>query len=108
MKKPPCIRNLTEFKKGCPQKTWDGESGCTAWVEMSIATRGNPQQREIKKQCIDMWNFEFTWASLGVMEGVQIATEGDRNMTAMLTLGLTGGIPKDKLRDLAERQLKLE
>ena len=50
-KNPPCIRNLEKFKKvGCPKKQWDGEEGCPAWIELSVATKENPNKREIKNQ----------------------------------------------------------
>jgi len=106
--KPPCIRALPQFKKsGCPERPWDGQQGCTAWKEMSVASKGNPKQREIKKQCIDLWQFEFAWATLGSLEGVQIATEGNRNMTAMLSLVGAGRMKPEQLSDVAERTLKL-
>jgi len=109
MKKPPCIRNIDKFKKtGCPQKSWDGEEGCTAWVELSVATKGNPLQHEVKKQCIDLWSFEFAYAGLGTMEGIQAATEGGRNMNSMMALAMSGGLSKEKLQDVAERQLQIE
>jgi len=79
--KTPCIRNLDPFrKKGCPQKIWsaDGE-GCPCWIEMDVASRENPQKREIKKDCIDLWQFSFQWAMLGLLEGNQRATESFRN-----------------------------
>ena len=77
--KPPCIRNLPRFKKGCPQKIWDGEEGCPCWIEMSVAKRENPKEKEIKKDCLDMWHFSFQWAMLGLLEGNQQATESFRN-----------------------------
>lgn len=107
MKKSPCIKALPEFKKsGCPQQSWDGENGCPAWIELSVASKGDPQQREIKKQCIEFWMFDFAWANLGAMEGVQIATEGNRNMTAMMTLGFTGRMKSDQLAEIAKKQIE--
>ena len=88
--KPPCIRGLHQFKKGCPEQKWNGESGCPCWIELSVGTVGNPLQKEIKKQCIDLWNHEFQWASLGAMEGVQQAMEGNRNMLALASLVVSG------------------
>jgi len=78
--KPPCIRNLDKFKKtGCPEKQWDGEEGCPAWIELSVADRDNPNKREIRKQCLDKWLWEFNWAMLGLLEGNQQAIETFRN-----------------------------
>ena len=78
--KSPCIRNLEPFKKkGCPRKVWDGESGCPCWIEMAVANRENPRKKEVKKNCIDLWHFDFQWAMLGLLEGNQQATERFRN-----------------------------
>jgi hypothetical protein len=66
---PPCIRGLKRFEKaGCPQKTWDGENGCQCWKKLIIAKRGNPLEKELKEQCIDLWVFEFQWANMGQNE----------------------------------------
>ena len=76
----PCIRNLERFKKkGCPQKIWDGKEGCPCWIEMPVSNRENPEKKEIKKNCIDLWQFDFQWAMLGLLEGNQQATESFRN-----------------------------
>lgn len=76
----PCIRNLDQFKKkGCPQKSWDGKEGCPCWIELSVSKKGNPLEKEIRKQCLDMWLFEFQWAMMGLLEGNQQATESFRN-----------------------------
>ncbi len=77
---PPCIRNLDRFKKkGCAEKIWDGKEGCPCWIEMAVANRENPEKKEIKKNCIDLWQFDFFWAMLGLLEGNQKATESFRN-----------------------------
>lgn len=75
-KHPPCIRGIM---KHCPQKPWDGSTGCPAWVEMTVATKGDPLKKEIRKQCIDLWQHDFTLAALGLLEGNQRATESFRN-----------------------------
>jgi len=76
----PCIKNLESFKKkGCPQKIWDGKEGCPCWIEMPVTNRGNPLKKEIRKQCIDLWMWEFQWAMLGLLEGNQQAVESFRN-----------------------------
>ena len=80
MKKVPCVRDLKMFRRsGCPQKEWDGEEGCPMWKEMSVGTRENPQKKEVRKQCIDVWQFDFSWAMLGLLEGNQQAIETFRN-----------------------------
>ena len=105
MNKPPCIRGLNHFKKGCPQRPWDGEEGCPAWIELSVTSRGNPLQREIKKQCLDLWTWEFQWASLGVGEGIQQATESSRNMIALQSLIVTGTRTPEELAQVATKIL---
>lgn len=55
---------------------------------MSIAERGNPLKKEIRKQCLDIWIFEFQWAAMGLLEGNQQATETFRN--GMLQKGSDG------------------
>ena len=80
MKKMPCIRNLEAFKKkGCPEKSWNGEEGCSCWIEMPVAERGNPLKTEIRKQCLDKWLFDFQWASLGLAEANVKGAEQLRN-----------------------------
>ena len=108
MNLPPCIRNLKEFKKGCPQRKWDGESGCPAWIEMPVATKGNPQHKEIKGQCIDIWMWEFQWAALGSLEGNQQATEGNRNMTALGCLVSLGKQNPAELERVAKKHLEYD
>jgi hypothetical protein len=78
--RPPCIRNLKCFEEsGCPQREWDGEEGCTAWVEMMVGKKETPNVPEMKKQCIDRWQFDFSVSTLGVLEGNQQAIESFRN-----------------------------
>lgn len=79
--KPPCLRNLSRYKDGCPEREYDRATGegCTAWKELSVGTRGNPLQKEIRKQCIDLWAWEFQWATLGMVEGNAAAIESFRN-----------------------------
>jgi len=83
MKRPPCIRGLKEFKKGCPQRKWDGGEGCPAWLEDWVVVKG---EREWKGMCVDIWLSLYMRFSLGLMEGAQIAAEGNRNMTALFSL----------------------
>jgi len=78
---PPCIRNLERFKKsGCPQKPWDGQEGCPAWIEILITPKNEPMKPKDKiGKCIDHWNIELQLTALGLMEGNQQATESFRN-----------------------------
>ena len=78
---PPCIRNLNCFaEKGCPQRVWDGKEGCIAWIEM--ATENRKGDKTIEKKCIDLWTWQFQWATLGLLEGNQEAVERFRNAMA--------------------------
>ena len=74
----PCIRGLKEFKKGCPEKFWDGQEGCPAWKEYTIP--GEPgKPPEIMKDCIDMFSEHWQFQALKMLEGNQQATESFRN-----------------------------
>ena len=75
----PCIRGLSQFKKGCPEKVWNGKEGCPAWVEMSIPDPENIGKHKIEKKCLDLWYFTFQWAALSLLEGNQKAVESFRN-----------------------------
>jgi len=78
--KPICIRNLEKFKeKGCPERCWDGEGGCPAWIEMIVSKRNNPEEKVLEKMCVDLWQHKFQWAMLGMLEGNQSAVESFRN-----------------------------
>lgn len=76
-KKRPCIRNIPMFKDGCPQN-----DSCPCWKSLIVAKRSNPLEREQRAQCMDEWIWEFTWAHLGSLDGVQAATESFRNVVA--------------------------
>lgn len=104
---PPCIRGLKRFeKKGCPQKGWDGKEGCPAWKELVVASRDNPLKKEIQKKCIDLWLWEFQWAGMGQREGLQQATESNRNMTALHSLVITGAKSPEELIKVATKNLE--
>ena len=79
MKKPPCIRNLTRFKKGCPKKGWDGNEGCSAWIEMTAPDPDNPMKKIIDKGCLDTMSFKIQYTQLQLLEGNQKAIESFRN-----------------------------
>jgi hypothetical protein len=77
--KPPCIRNIYKFRKsGCPQKCWDGEEGCTAWLEQVYDT---PDGHEplVVKACMDLLSYDISLKMLRFLEGNQQATESLRN-----------------------------
>lgn len=80
MKKPPCIRGLKEFKKGCPCRPWDGETGCPAWAELLVTPNGEPlKQKDKIGKCLDHWALDLQLKSLGLLEGNQQAIESFRN-----------------------------
>ena len=84
-KRPPCIRNLKCFEEtGCPQCSWDGEEGCTAWIEMNVGQKDNPNVPVLKKMCVDMWGFDLAFSTLGALEGNQQAIESFRNGMVMV------------------------
>ena len=72
----PCIRDLKPFKKGCPEKCWDGNLGCPAWKEYTIQSEGKPI---IMKDCIDNLSERWQFEALRLLEGNQQATESFRN-----------------------------
>lgn len=77
----PCMRGLKRFEKtGCPRKPWDGERGCSAWVELLITPDNEPTKAKDKVgNCLDIWNLELRLKSLGLLEGNQRAIESFRN-----------------------------
>jgi hypothetical protein len=84
-KRPPCIRNLKCFEEtGCPEREWDGEEGCTAWMEMVVGTKADTGRPKTKRMCIDMWQFDFSFSILGALEGNQQAIESFRNGMVMV------------------------
>ena len=104
---PPCIRGLKRFeKRGCPKKKWDGKEGCPAWIELVVSSMGNPLKKEIKKQCLDLWLWEFQWSGLGQLEGVQKATESNRNMTALQALVMVNAESPEELVRVATKNIE--
>lgn len=77
---PPCIRGLKEFKKGCPQRSYNADdgTGCPAWIERSKVLQPDGSCKDIK-ECLDMWMFRLAWTQCGLLEGNQQATESFRN-----------------------------
>lgn len=75
--KRPCIRGLKEFKKGCPEKAWNGSDGCPAWKEYTIPQ--DDSKPILIKDCIDCLQEHWQFESLKLLEGNQRATESFRN-----------------------------
>ncbi|BBO74384.1 hypothetical protein DSCW_18010 [Desulfosarcina widdelii] len=77
MRKPPCIRGLKEFKKGCPQRSWNGEDGCPAWVEADLKAKDGGNVRVA--ECLDLYRARLHWHTNALLLGNQQATESFRN-----------------------------
>jgi hypothetical protein len=73
----PCIRGLKEFRKGCPEKHWDGNSGCPAWKEYTVPQEGG--KPILIKDCIDCLSEHWQFEAVKLLEGNQQATESFRN-----------------------------
>lgn len=78
---PPCMRGLKAFQKtGCPMKSYDGESGCTAWVELMVTPPDEPTKPIDKAgKCLDHWTLDMQLKTLQLLEGNQQAIESFRN-----------------------------
>lgn len=80
MSKRPCIRGLKEFRKGCPEKCWDGNEGCPCWTEIPVSNiNGNEPTNIIKNCCTILNETFFPLEILRLLEGNQMATESFRN-----------------------------
>ena len=76
----PCIRGLREYKKGCPERSWNGKDGCPAWIEeQATVIEDGVAQKKMFKNCIDVWNLYIMKGLSRGLEGVQQATETFRN-----------------------------
>jgi hypothetical protein len=78
MKKPPCIRGLAAFKKGCPQRAWNGEDGCPAFIEAEFAVKGGTEKVKVK-ECVDMHMARLQFHTNCLLEGSQQSIESFRN-----------------------------
>lgn len=80
MNKPPCIRGLLCFKKGCPQRCWDEKDGigCPAWIEFDMSTKGGTDKIPIR-ECLDIYMSRLMFYNNCLLEGNQQATESFRN-----------------------------
>lgn len=78
--KRPCTRNIRQFEKsGCPEKAWDGSSGCPNWMEDSLPDPSNPIKKTIVKCCADVLNVIYTRHVLSLLEANVRTTEKLRN-----------------------------
>jgi len=78
MNKMPCIRGLKQFSKGCPQRKWNGEDGCPAWIELDMETKGGQDKIEIR-ECLDIYTSRLQFYNNVLLEGNQQAIESLRN-----------------------------
>lgn len=80
IKRPPCIRDLFRFrKKGCPQKSWDGDDGCECWLKQAYDNEDPTKPPIIVEACMDKILFDIEMKKLRLLEGNQQATEKLRN-----------------------------
>lgn len=79
-KGPPCIRNIKTFEKsGCPEQSWNGSYGCSAWCEIPYDSVDPEKGTKIVKACVDMIQLDIGIKTLALLEGNQQATESLRN-----------------------------
>jgi hypothetical protein len=90
-KKPPCIRGLAAFRKGCPQHSWNGATGCPAWVETTQDSKGGAEKIRIA-ECIDLYRTRLAYHANVLLEGNQQGIESFRN--GMLTMAGGKAFPK--------------
>lgn len=78
--KPPCIRGLKEYKRGCPQEKWNSVTGkgCPLWITRTAPTLAYPNG-EIISQCLDLWMLTVNWDANKLLEGVNQVIESFRN-----------------------------
>jgi len=71
-----CIRGLKAFEKsGCPESF-----ACPAWAEFMMTPKDEPlKQKGMEGNCIDVWNMQFNFQALRLLEGNQQAIESFRN-----------------------------
>ncbi len=83
----PCIRNLQEFKKGCPRQTFDFETGkgCYAWVGVPLNNLKNPQEPEHFQGCVDIMDSVINHRNYLKMDSLQASIENLRNGLCMKT-----------------------
>lgn len=81
MEKPPCVRGLTQFKKGCPETCWDRETGegCPGWTEIPMTTPDEPGKIVMQKKCFEFVVLDYLLAIARNTEATQQAIESFRN-----------------------------
>ena len=92
MSHSPCIRGLKQFGKGCPEKKWDGRSGCPAWIDKIILLSENPKEYGPANMCIDVYMAQLHWDINAFLAGIQRAIESFRNNMTEATE--SGNLPK--------------
>lgn len=105
MKKPPCIRGLKAFKSGCPERPWDGEEGCPAWVVRAMPRKDNPLLVEPIAMCLDHWMFRLSYDACGLLEGNQQAVESFRNGMTLVDPDTGKTVPRPDPASVAMFQL---
>lgn len=80
MKMSPCIRGLKQFNKGCPEMTYNPNTGlgCPAWQEIDMATKGGQDKIEIR-ECLDLYTARLLYHNNCLLESNQQALESFRN-----------------------------
>lgn len=103
--KRPCIRGLKKFEDGCPEMEFNPNTGmgCPAWI-IDIVIENNTKKPN--GECIEWWKMFYHKCALRLIEGVQVATEGNRNMTGLLSLTLTRQAQPSELIRIANKHLK--
>ena len=78
--RPPCIRGIQAFKKGCPQRAFTDRDpdGCPAWIELSMPTKGGTDSIKIS-ECVDLYKARLQFDSNRLLEGNVQAIESFRN-----------------------------
>lgn len=98
--KPPCIRGLAAFKKGCPQHAWNGEDGCPAWIERDMDKKGGSEKIKVA-ECLDMFMARLAWGTNALLEGNQQSIESFRNGMVTTINGVAHPKPDPALAKIA-------
>jgi len=81
----PCIKNLPQYKKGCPRRIWSetDKKGCPCWIEFDMKTVGGQKTIHIA-ECIELYKVRLLYANNCLLEGNQQAIESFRNGMVVL------------------------
>ncbi len=87
---PPCTGSQDKgfLKNGCPEKYWDGQSGCPKWKEYTQPGESG-KSPAIIKGCTDILLEHWQFEALKMLEGNQQATESFRNGMCETINGVT-------------------